>query len=125
MSEREISVLVVEDNRLLAFQITQELASAGYKVTVANTGEEAIRSAKECGPDIILMDVNLDEQRDGVEVMRVINAENGFIPNIFLTGYSGEELSSRIKDPSMTVILEKPVDNAVLLKTIRYLAVDA
>ena len=122
MSEEEISVLIVEDNRLIAFQVSQELKSAGFKVTVANTGEGAIKLVKECDPDIILMDVNLDEERDGVEIMQVIHNENGFIPNIFLTGYSEEDLSSRINDPSKAVILEKPVDNDVLQKTIRTLA---
>ena len=121
MSEKEISVLIVEDNRLIAFQVSQDLKSAGFKVTVANTGEGAIKLVKKCGPDVILMDVNLDEERDGVEIMQVIHNENGFIPNIFLTGYSEEDLSSRIKDQSKAVILEKPVDNDVLQKTIRTL----
>ena len=121
MPEENFSILLVEDNRLIAFQLSQELKSAGYQITTASSGEEAMRSASTCSPDLILMDVNLDEERDGVEIMQIIHDENGFIPNIFLTGYSKEELSSRIKKVSPVAIIEKPVDSTVLQKKIKEL----
>ncbi len=121
MSEAIFSILLVEDNRLIAFQVSQELKSLGYQITTASSGDEAIRSANTCSPDLILMDVNLDEERDGIEIMQLIHEKNGFIPNIYLTGYSKEELSSRAKKTSPAAILEKPVNGVVLQKKIKEL----
>ena len=121
MPETIFSILLVEDNRLIAFQMSQELSSLGYQITTASSGDEAIRSANTDRPDLILMDVNLNEERDGVEIMQTIHDENGFIPNIFLTGYSKEELSSRIEKISPVAIIEKPVNSTVLQKKIKEL----
>ncbi|MCK4588009.1 MAG: response regulator [Gammaproteobacteria bacterium] len=121
MSEDAFSILLVEDNRLIAFQLSNELKSLGYEITIASSGDEAIRAANTGNPDLILMDVNLNEERDGVEIMQTIHNENGFIPNIFLTGYSKEELSSRVKKVSPVAIIEKPVNSTVLQKKIKEL----
>ena len=124
MSTDIFSILLVEDNRLIAFQMSQELKSLGYQITTASSGDEAIRAANTCSPDLILMDVNLNEERDGVDIMQTIHDENGFIPNIFLTGYSKEELSSRIKKVSPVAIIEKPVNGVVLQEKIKELVND-
>jgi CheY-like chemotaxis protein len=121
MSKDIFSILLVEDNRLIAFQLSNELKGLGYEITTASSGDQAIRAANTSNPDLILMDVNLNEERDGVEIMQTIHDENGFIPNIFLTGYSKEELSSRIKKVSPVAIIEKPVDSTVLQKKIKEL----
>ena len=121
MSEDAFSILLVDDNRLIAFQLSNELKSLGYEITIASSGDEAIRAANTGNPDLILMDVNLNEERDGVEIMQTIHNENGFIPNIFLTGYSKEELSSRVKKVSPVAIIEKPVNSTVLQKKIKEL----
>ncbi len=121
MSEDIFSILLVEDNRLIAFQLSQELTSAGYQITTASSGDEAIRSANTCSPDLILMDVNLDGERDGVEIMKIIHEKNGFIPNIYLTGYTGDELTSSAAKTAPTAILEKPVNSAALMELIESL----
>lgn len=119
MSEDVISILLVEDNRLISYQLSNELKSYGYQVKAAFSGEEAIKLASTCSPDIILMDVNLDGERDGVDIMQIIHRENGFIPSIFLTGYSKEELSHRTKNIAPAVILEKPVNSEMLKEKIK------
>lgn len=124
MPEDIASILLVEDNRLISFQLSNELKELGYQIISAFSGEEAIKSARTCNPDIILMDVNLDEDRDGVEIMRIIHDENGFIPNIFLTGYSKEELVNRIENAFRAVILEKPVKIEALKEKIKLLALN-
>ena len=124
MPENVVSILLVEDNRLISFQLSNELKKHGYEITTASSGGEAIRATKTSNPDLILMDVNLNEERDGVEIMQTIHDENGFIPNIFLTGYSKEELTSRIKKVSPMAIIEKPVDSTVLQKKIKSLVND-
>lgn len=116
------SILLVEDNRLIAFQLSQELESLGYQITTAASGEEAIKSVNTCNPDLILMDVNLNGDRDGIEIMQVIQDENGFIPNIYLTGYSKEEISSRVKKTSPLAIIEKPVDKNILRQKLEELS---
>jgi CheY-like chemotaxis protein len=121
MSEDIFSIFLVEDNRLIAFQLSQELTSAGYQITTASSGDEAIRLANTCSPDLILMDVNLDGERDGVEIMKIIHEKNGFIPNIYLTGYTGDELTSSAAKTAPTAILEKPVNSTALMELIESL----
>lgn len=121
MTEELFSILLVEDNRLIAFQMSQELEGAGYQITTASSGEEAIKTVVMCNPDLILMDVNLGGGKDGVEIMQAIQKENGLIPHIYLTGYSKEELSGWISKTSPDSIIEKPVDCKVLQKKIKEL----
>ena len=64
-------ILVVEDETIVARDIQQSLTRLGYDVpTTATTGEEAIRKAKEINPDLIIMDIVLKGQMDGVETAR-------------------------------------------------------
>lgn len=103
-------LLLVEDNRLIAFSLQRELQSLNYQVTTAHSAAEAMHSAKLTKPDVIIMDINLGEGSDGIDVMHQIHDTIGFIPNIYLTGYVVEELAGRANATSPAAILEKPVD---------------
>ena len=91
------TVLVVEDEKIIAKGIEKRLKGLGYAVAgLASTGEEAVRLAVELRPDLILMDINLGTGIDGVEaaglIRKLIDA-----PVVFLTAFSDDATLRRAK----------------------------
>src|SRR6187200_1673947 len=98
MSEAAHSVLVVEDQRLIAADIENTLKKLGY-VVVGNvsSGEEAISWSHEQRPELVLMDVRLRGEMDGIEAAEIIR--NRFhLPVVYLTAYADEETILRTKE---------------------------
>jgi len=91
------SILLVEDNVIVAFDMQQRLEQLGYKVQgIITSGEEAIVSVSRQTPSLILMDIFLDGRIDGIEAAQAI-LKNTQIPIIFLTGHDDEETLNRAK----------------------------
>lgn len=100
--------MVVEDEYLVLMGIKTIIQELGHDVIAeAMSGEEAIRSALEFKPDIILMDINLP----GIDGIQVANRLKGKanIPVIMITGYSDQELIKRASSASVLAYLVKPV----------------
>jgi two-component system response regulator LytT len=91
------SILVVEDESIVAKDIQQSLKKLGYSVpSVENSGEDAIDSAGQHRPDLILMDIMLKGEISGIEAAQQI--KNRYqIPIIFLTAYADESTLSKAK----------------------------
>ncbi|MDQ7825266.1 MAG: response regulator [Candidatus Eremiobacteraeota bacterium] len=85
-------ILIVEDNASIARIWQLKLVKEGYEVTHAKTGKEGLDRVKEKKPSLILMDIMMPGDLDGVEVFRQLrqNVETADIPVIFL--------SSSVKD---------------------------
>ena len=63
-------ILVVEDEGVVALEIQNGLKSLGYGVpAIASSGEEAIKKAEETHPDLVLMDIKLKRDMDGIEAV--------------------------------------------------------
>lgn len=91
------SVLVVEDESIVAKDIQQSLIKLGYNVVgTASTGEKALALANELRPDIILMDIMLKGPMSGIDTSSEIKKELG-IPVIFLTAYADESTLAKAK----------------------------
>jgi two-component system response regulator LytT len=91
------NVLVVEDENIVAKDIQQSLKKIGYNVVdVVSTGENAITSATENKPDIVLMDIMLKGEMSGIDAAFHIR-EKLNIPIIFLTAYADESTFSKAK----------------------------
>lgn len=91
------SILVVEDERIVAKDIQISLEQLGYTVpAIAASGIEAINKAAENVPDLVLMDINLKGDMDGVEAARHINTRFN-VPVIYLTAYSDDQTLERAK----------------------------
>ena len=85
------SILLVEDNVIVAFDIKQRLQQLGYQVLdIIASGEEAVEAVARQAPSLILMDIFLDGEMDGIEAAQAI-LRNAQIPIIFLTGHDDEE----------------------------------
>jgi DNA-binding response OmpR family regulator len=104
-----IRILVVEDEVLTAMMMQAQLKKAGYSISRhVTTGENAILSAKEDPPDLILMDIRLAGKIDGVEAAAAINAERE-IPVIFVTGYDEKIVRERAGTLKPLAFMVKPV----------------
>ncbi len=71
--------------------------------------EEAIACAEQEQPDVVLMDVSLDGELDGIEAAIQIKTRFG-IPIIFMTGYSDKELMQRVEEAEPIACFVKPVE---------------
>jgi DNA-binding LytR/AlgR family response regulator len=92
-----VSVLVVEDENIVAKDIQQSLLKMGYKVIgTASSGEKAKEILKENQPDIILMDIMLKGNMSGIDTAEYVK-DIYDLPVIFLTAYADENTLSKAK----------------------------
>ena len=111
-------VLIVEDEVIVAMSIERTLSSFGYDVTgLSTTPEDAIRMAGELKPDLILMDINLDGEIDGIDAAEKIT-EMSDIPVVYLTSYTNEETLRRAIGTNPYGYLTKPVRPKEIYTTI-------
>lgn len=111
-------ILVVEDEGVVAMSIQNMLDRLGYGVSgVASSGNEAIKIADEKKPDLVLIDIMLNGDMDGIKVAKKIH--NHFnIPVIFLTAYADEETLQRAKITEPFGYILKPFDERELRSNI-------
>ncbi len=103
----ELKILLVEDESIEAMDIKRTLESFDYEVPyIASSGEEAIQKALEIMPDLILIDIILKGEIDGIEAVSKIKELN--IPVIFLTAHSEESTIERAKLTEPYGYLSKP-----------------
>ena len=102
------SILVVEDEAIVALDITQYLESMGYRVAAtAVSGEEAVELAKELQPSLVLMDMVLQGEMDGVQTATSIG-RSLHIPIVFLTAYNDPDSVRRLAEVAPYGYLTKP-----------------
>jgi two-component system, cell cycle sensor histidine kinase and response regulator CckA len=102
-------ILIVEDEAIVARDIHDALLEMGYEVSgVASSGESAIKKAEDENPDLILMDLRLSGEIDGVKAADIIR-ENYDVPVIYLTAYSDDATLQRAKVTQPFGYLLKPV----------------
>lgn len=103
---------------VIAANISLQLTILGYLVTgIASRGADAIYQAKENLPDIILLDINLKGQLDGIETAKTIQKFSD-IPLIYLTGNSDEESFQKAKETHPFAFISKPFNKLNLERTI-------
>jgi len=83
--DEKAKILIVEDERIIALEMRHKLESMGYDVSaIVSSGEEAVRKAEELHPDLVLMDIILQGEMDGVEAACQIKNRFG-IPVVYVT----------------------------------------
>lgn len=87
-TKETVRILVVEDEYILAINLQESLESLGYTVLdIADSAEGAIVKANELRPNLILMDIRLRGEMDGIQAAEQI-WQNLQIPAIYVTGHS-------------------------------------
>ena len=111
----ETSVLIVEDESIVALDLKHRLTSLGFHIAgTAGSGDEALTIAKETRPDVILMDIQIKGDIDGIETAARIQRDLE-IPSIFLTAYSDPASLERAKHSQAYGYLLKPFQERELL----------
>ncbi len=111
-------ILVVEDEHIVAMGIKKMLKSLGYKVTgIAFTGEDAVSKAESTFPDLVLMDIMLKGNLDGIEAAREI-IKRFDLPVVYLSAYSDSQILERAKQTGPFGYIVKPFEEKDLHSSI-------
>lgn len=114
----KIRILIVEDDMIIAANISLQLINLGYEVTGIETkAEEAIHHALETKPDIILMDIQLKGKTNGIDVAHAIRRYLD-IPLIYLTANADDATFQKAKETHPYAFISKPFTNLNLERTI-------
>jgi cellulose synthase/poly-beta-1,6-N-acetylglucosamine synthase-like glycosyltransferase/CheY-like chemotaxis protein len=110
-------IMVVDDENITALDIAGKLEQLGYEIAaVVSSGALAIEKARELHPDLILMDIMLKGDMDGIQVTKSI--EDLFIPVVYLTSYTDEKTLQRARETSPYGYIIKPYNEDELKSTI-------
>ncbi len=114
-----INLMLVEDERIVAFDLKRQLQGFGYRVgAVVASGEQAIHQAATEKPDLVLMDIHLEGRMDGIEAAAEIRLRQR-IPVVFLTAYAEDDTLRRALDSRPFGYLVKPCESRELHATIQ------
>lgn len=106
----QIKILIVEDNMIVAADIAATLSQIGYGVSgMLTRGEDVVGHIRNHRPDIILMDINLQGEMDGIQASQKILDEYQ-LPVIFLTANADKLTFERAKETQPYAFILKPFD---------------
>ncbi|MEZ4930859.1 MAG: response regulator [Saprospiraceae bacterium] len=118
-ADNPAKIMMVEDDMIIAADISMQLTKLGYEVTGINTrGEDALKMLEGNRPDIILMDIVLSGKMNGIETAQII-LERFQIPVIFLTSNSDDATFQQAIKAKPYAFISKPFQKADLARTIQ------
>lgn len=111
------TILVAEDERIIALDIEGMLEDLGCSVVITDSGEDAVRKSEELHPDLVLMDIRLRGRMDGVTAAEKIRLRFS-IPVIFVTAFSDVQAMQMSKQMSSFRYITKPFERFELQRVI-------
>jgi CheY-like chemotaxis protein len=112
-------ILIVEDEYLVAHDLARRLTRLGYTVVGrAATGDEAVRYAAAFCPHVVLMDIHLRGNMDGVEAAQVIQTQRP-TPVVFLSAYVDAATLVHPQATGAVAYLSKPIADRALQQTLQ------
>jgi len=109
LSPGPLTILVVEDERIISLAMEVHIKNLGHRVGASvATGEDALAVLQSLRPDLVLMDIHLQGELDGIETTRLIRAQNG-PPVAYATAYTDPETMARALSTEPLAFLPKPV----------------
>ena len=113
-----VKILIVEDDMIIAAKISMQLTNLGYEVTgIVPRGEDAIMHVEENKPDIVLLDINLKGELDGIATAHILHKVRD-IPIIYITASTDESTFNRAKETRPHAFISKPIKNIDLQRAI-------
>lgn len=115
---KQNKILIVEDEVITAMDIKNILRNFGFDVVgMASTGEDAIKKAEEFQPNLVLMDISLKGDMDGIEAAEeIISIHN--IPVVYMSAFTDSNTFERIKFTNPYGFVNKPVSSDLLFISI-------
>src|ERR1035437_1352272 len=105
-----VSILIVEDEKIVAMDIAGSLTSFGYEVSgIVASGKEAIDLVEKNLPDLILMDIKIKGDIDGIQTAEILRSHYD-IPIVYLTAFADENTLSRARITAPYGYIIKPFD---------------
>jgi diguanylate cyclase len=119
INKAKANILIVEDELLIAKNTAKKLDSFGYNVVkIVSTGQAAIDFVSLEQPDLVLMDITIKGEIDGIEAASQIKAISD-VPIIFLTAYANDETLDRAAETGCYGYLIKPYKEQELQATVK------
>ena len=110
MQKIKKKILIVEDQKIIALDLKSSLKKRGYDIIgISGNGEDALKLTEERRPDLILMDIMLEGEKDGIETAQEIN-KNRRIPIIYLTALTDVDTYLKAVRTEPHKYLMKPVE---------------
>lgn len=117
-SVRKSRILIVEDERLVAEDLRDTLTQVGYSVTgIVASGEKAVERVPEAAPDLVLMDINLGGDMDGIAAAEIIRSRFG-TPVVYLTAFSNDRTLARARETDAFGFIVKPFQEKAVIAAI-------
>ena len=111
-------IILVEDNKIYALKIKKKLENLGYDVpTVASNGSEAIKNINIKKPDLVIVDLELKGDPDGIETAAKIN-EKFITPILYLSSTEDKNFIEKVKKTNFAGYIFKPINDISLYATI-------
>lgn len=111
-------LLLVDDEAIIVADLEERLNQMGYEVVgMCGTGAEAVALATTRKPDLVIMDIVMPGELDGIAAAVRIRRESG-IPSVFLTAYADQALIARAKDAHPLGYIVKPFQENQLYSTL-------
>ena len=102
------TIIIAEDEKIVAKDIENKLKKLGYRISaVVSTGKDVLTKVSESAPDLVLMDIKLDGEMDGIEAAQKLKEGYG-IPVVYLTAYADNLTLSRIMETEPSGYVLKP-----------------
>jgi DNA-binding response OmpR family regulator len=118
MSTRQKHILVVDDELHILNLFEDELTDAGYRVTAASSGLEALERIKDDPPDLAVLDIRMPDMH-GLELLEKVREMYAYVPVIMCTAVQGLKDEYTVWKAKVSAYLTKPVDLDELLGTVR------
>lgn len=114
-----IRVLIVEDEPLIAEHIATYLDNSDFEVSaISYDWQDAAAQLKNNTPDIVVLDINLEEEKDGIQLAKLIN-EKYHLPFLFLTAHSDNNTLQRAKEVNPGGYIVKPYNEKTIAASIQ------
>ena len=114
----QAKILIVEDDTLIGLHLQHSLRTEGYGISgLVISGEDALRSAQESPPDLVLMDIHLAGELDGIETAERIRQQRD-VPIVYLSAHSDVSILGRVKVTAPAAYLLKPFQDRELCITL-------
>ena len=114
---RKVKILIVENESLVAKDIQKSLDNLGYSTAIVSEGKKALQKIRQDQPDLVLMDIVLQGEMDGIETSRRIRSRWD-IPIVYITAYSDEKTVQAAKVTEPYGYILKPIDEKELQVTV-------
>jgi len=116
--KEKVKILIVEDEKILAIDLKKIVEKLGYEVcSIADSGKKALKKAEVEKPELILMDIMLNGELNGIDTSSIINSIKP-VPVIYLSALNDDETFLDAMNVSDYGFISKPYDEIIIGETL-------